>query len=61
MGAIFLSVVAAVPLVIGAFNSSLGNVAIGGTSVLIVVGVAMETVRQIESQLMMHNYKGFLE
>ena len=61
MGAIFLAVVAAVPLIIGAFNSSLGNVAIGGTSVLIVVGVAMETVRQIESQLMMHNYKGFLE
>lgn len=61
MGAIFLSVVAAVPLIIGAFNSSLGNVAIGGTSVLIVVGVALETVRQIESQLMMHNYKGFLE
>ena len=61
MGAIFLAVVAAVPLIIGAFNSSLGNVAIGGTSVLIVVGVAMETVRQIESQLMIHNYKGFLE
>lgn len=61
MGAIFLSVIAAVPLIIGAFNSSLGNVAIGGTSVLIVVGVALETVRQIESQLMMHNYKGFLE
>ena len=61
MGAIFLAVVAAVPLIIGAFNSSLGNVAIGGTSVLIVVGVALETVRQIESQLMMHNYKGFLE
>lgn len=61
MGAIFLSVIAAIPLIIGAFNSSLGNVAIGGTSVLIVVGVALETVRQIESQLMMHNYKGFLE
>ncbi len=61
MGAIFLSIVAAVPLVIGAFNTSLSNVAIGGTSVLIVVGVALETVRQIESQLMMHNYKGFLE
>lgn len=61
MGAIFLSIVAAIPLVIGALNSSLSNVAIGGTSVLIVVGVALETVRQIESQLMMHNYKGFLE
>ncbi len=61
MGAIFLSIVAAVPLIVGAFNTSLSNVAIGGTSVLIVVGVALETVRQIESQLMMHNYKGFLE
>lgn len=61
MGAIFLSVVAGFPLVIGMFSSSLGNVAIGGTSVLIVVGVALDTVRQIESQLMMHNYKGFLE
>lgn len=61
LGAIFLSIVAAVPLVIGAINSSLGNVAIGGTSVLILVGVALETVRQLESQLMMRNYKGFLE
>ncbi len=61
MGAIFLSIVAAIPLVIGAFNASLSNVAIGGTSVLILVGVALDTVRQIESQLMMHNYKGFLE
>ncbi|MGN1013972.1 MAG: preprotein translocase subunit SecY [Butyricicoccus sp.] len=61
MGAIFLAIIAGLPLVVGAFNSSLSNVAIGGTSVLIVVGVALETVRQIESQLMMRNYKGFLE
>lgn len=61
LGAIFLSIVAGVPLVISAFNSSLSGVALGGTSVLIVVGVALETVRQLESQLMMRNYKGFLE
>lgn len=61
MGALFLAVIAAVPMLIGAINSSLSTVALGGTSVLIVVGVALETVRQLESQLMMRNYKGFLE
>ena len=61
LGAIFLSIVAGVPLVVGAINSSLSGVALGGTSVLILVGVALETVRQLESQLMMRNYKGFLE
>lgn len=61
LGAIFLSIVAGLPLIIGAINSSLTSVALGGTSVLIVVGVALETVRQLESQLMMRNYKGFLE
>ncbi|MDO4174160.1 MAG: preprotein translocase subunit SecY [Eubacteriales bacterium] len=61
LGAIFLSIVAGVPLIVGALNSSLSSVALGGTSVLIVVGVALETVRQLESQLMMRNYKGFLE
>lgn len=61
MGAIFLSIVAGIPLIVGALNSSLSSVALGGTSVLIVVGVALETVRQLESQLMMRNYKGFLE
>ena len=61
LGAIFLSVVAGIPLIFGAINSSLSSVALGGTSVLILVGVALETVRQLESQLMMRNYKGFLE
>ena len=61
LGAIFLSIVAGVPLIVGALNSNLSSVALGGTSVLIVVGVALETVRQLESQLMMRNYKGFLE
>ena len=39
----------------------LGNIAFGGTSILIVVGVALETVQQLESQLAMRHYKGFLE
>ena len=37
------------------------NIAFGGTSILIVVGVALETVQQLESQLVMRHYKGFLE
>lgn len=52
---------AAIPLVIGALNSSLSNVALGGTSVLIVVGVALDTVKQLEAQMMMRHHKGFLE
>lgn len=61
VGAIFLCVVALVPLVIGAFSSSLRNIALGGTSVIIVVGVALETVKQLEAQMMMRHHKGFLE
>ena len=61
VGAMFLCVIALVPLVIGAFSSSLQNVAIGGTSVVIVVGVALETVQQLEAQLVMRHHKGFLE
>lgn len=61
IGSLFLGVVAALPLVIGAFSSSLSGVALGGTSVLIVVGVALETVKQLEAQMMMRHYKGFLE
>lgn len=61
VGAIFLGVVAALPLFIGALNSSLSGVAMGGTSVLIVVGVALDTVKQMEAQMMMRHHKGFLE
>lgn len=61
VGAIFLCVVVLVPLIIGAFNSNLRNVALGGTSVIIVVGVALETVKQLEAQMMMRHHKGFLE
>ena len=61
VGALFLGVVAALPLVVGALNSSLSGVALGGTSVLIVVGVALDTVKQMEAQMMMRHHKGFLE
>lgn len=58
MGAIFLSILALTPLLLGwAFNMS---VQFGGTSLLIVVGVALETVKQLESQMLMRHYKGFL-
>jgi preprotein translocase subunit SecY len=59
-GAIFLAAVAVVPYAItGVLN--LGNtIFLGGTSILIVVGVSLDTVRQLESQLMMRNYEGFL-
>ena len=59
-GAIYLAIVAITPLVIGKLvgNSAL---AIGGTSVIIVVGVALETVKALESQMLMRQYKGFLE
>ena len=59
-GAIYLAIVAISPLLIGKIvgNSAL---AIGGTSVIIVVGVALETVKALESQMLMRQYKGFLE
>lgn len=59
-GAIYLGIVAMVPLLAGMVikHSSLG---IGGTSVIIIVGVALETVRALESQMLMRQYKGFLE
>lgn len=60
IGALFLGVVAVLPIVFGAFTGIHG-LALGGTSILIVVGVAIETVRQIESQMLMRHYKGFLE
>ena len=61
VGALFLGIVAAVPSLVAMFNSSLSGLAIGGTSLLIVVGVALETVKQLESQMLMRHYKGFLE
>ncbi len=59
MGALFLSVIAILPIVVG--NVGKINVSLGGTSVLIMVGVALDTVRNLESQMMMRHYKGFLD
>ena len=65
-GAIYLGIVALLPTIVGnimaLFKSSAGkSLGIGGTSVIIVVGVALETVKALEAQLMMRHYKGFLE
>ena len=57
-GGLFLAVIAILPMLLRFTNL---NVSFGGTSILIVVGVALETVQQIESQLVMRHYKGFLE
>ena len=59
-GAIYLGIVAIAPLLIGKFVGDYG-LALGGTSVIIVVGVALETVQAVESQMLMRQYKGFLE
>ena len=60
IGALFLGVVALFPSVFGKVSNFAG-LTIGGTSLMIVVGVALETVQQIESQMMMRHYKGFLD
>ena len=59
-GAIYLSIVALLPIVSGNLFD-LGNLSIGGTSVIIVVGVALETVKALEAQMLMRHYKGFLD
>ena len=59
-GAIYLGIVAILPLIIGKAVSN-AALSIGGTSVIIVVGVALETVQALESQMLMRQYKGFLE
>ena len=60
IGAIFLAVVAILPIIYGNLTGMHG-LTMGGTSVIIMVGVALETVKQIESQMMMRHYKGFLD
>ncbi|MBQ9521629.1 MAG: preprotein translocase subunit SecY [Oscillospiraceae bacterium] len=59
-GAIYLGIVALCPLIVGKIVQN-SSVSIGGTSVIIVVGVALETVKALESQMLMRQYKGFLE
>ncbi len=60
VGAVFLGIIAIVPIVITWMDSSLQSLSMGGTSILIVVSVALETARTLESQLMMRHHKGFL-
>ncbi|MDO4742935.1 MAG: preprotein translocase subunit SecY [bacterium] len=59
MGALFLSVIAILPILVGTVGGI--NISLGGTSVLILVGVALETVQNIESQMMMRHYKGIFD
>ena len=61
-GAIYLGIVAVVPIIITQFSdvASKTGLSLGGTSIIIVVGVALETVRALEAQMLMRNYKGFL-
>jgi preprotein translocase subunit SecY len=58
-GALYLGAVAALPTIL--FSQTSANFFFGGTSILIVVGVALDTVKQLEAQLMMRNYEGFLK
>ena len=62
IGALFLAFIAGLPLLVNIFaRGYLGVLAFGGSSLLIVVGVALETARELESQMAMRHYKGFLE
>ena len=60
-GSVYLGVVALLPIVAGNLMPSVQNLAIGGTSIIIVVGVALETVQALEAQMLMRHYKGFLD
>lgn len=61
IGAIFLGIVAIFPIILALCVPSLQGISIGGTTILIVVGVALETVRSLESQIMMRHHPGFLD
>jgi preprotein translocase subunit SecY len=60
IGAFFLGVVAVLPTILSWINPYLSYLSFGGSSLLIVVGVVLETVRDMESQITMRHYKGFL-
>jgi len=62
IGAILLAVVAILPLLVNIIaNGNFSSLACGGSSIIIVVGVVLETIREIEAQMTMRHYKGFLE
>ena len=60
IGALFLAFIAIVPLIF-ASATGMSGMMMGGTSIIILVGVALETMKQLESQMMMRHYKGFLD
>ena len=60
IGALFLALIALLPLIYSA-ATGMGGLSMGGTSVIIIVGVALDTAKQLESQMMMRHYKGFLD
>ncbi len=60
-GAVYLGIVALLPIIAGNFITEIEYLAIGGTSVIIVVSVALETVKALEAQMLMRHYKGFLD
>jgi preprotein translocase subunit SecY len=62
-GAVFLGIVAVSPIIVGALfaSSVVGSFGLGGTALLIVVSVVVETMKQLEAQLMMRNYEGFIK
>jgi len=62
-GALYLAIIAITPILISHFSetASKSGISLGGTSIIIVVSVALETIKQLESQLLMRHYKGFLE
>ena len=62
-GSIYLCIIAAVPYIVGIYSDTASRmgISLGGTSIIIVVGVALETVQALESQMLMRHYKGFLE
>ena len=60
IGALFLAVIALLPILFGAVTG-MHNLSLGGTSIIILVGVALDTMKQMESQMMMRHHKGFLE
>jgi preprotein translocase subunit SecY len=62
-GAIYLAIIAITPLIISHFSptAAASGISLGGTSIIIVISVALETIKQLESQMLMRHYKGFLE
>ena len=61
IGAGFLGFIAVLPIIVSVFSTSLSGIALGGTTVLIVVGVALDTVKAMEAQIVMRYHKGFLD